>query len=178
MSIFTNIYCLPIRYTVYYLLAATFAWRFIHQYIQYIGQIRVLRRICCVVLVLWGGAVLYSTVFARSPGVHEVSLLPFQQIYTVLDGGNPEILRSAWMNVLLFVPGGLLLSEAMFEDMEERKRVITVMIMAMVFSGVIELTQGIGGIGVMETDDVICNAFGAWVGYMIYRLGRLQFLKK
>ena len=59
--------------------------------------------------VLWVGAVAYFTVLSREPGVPSDFGALFRSYHQVLAGGNPELLRSNFMNILLFFPGGLLL---------------------------------------------------------------------
>lgn len=72
---------------------------------------RIWRSGCGVLAGVWLLAVLQATIFSRSPGAYEVCLAPLEQLRQALRGGNRELLRSAWMNVLLFIPGGLSLAE-------------------------------------------------------------------
>ena len=63
-------------------------------------------------------------------------------------------------NILFFVPFGILLPV---------KRLWIVLFTAAAFSIVIEVTQYIGGYGLAELDDVICNSLGAMIGFWIWK---------
>lgn len=62
-------------------------------------------------------------------------------------------------NIAFFIPFGLLIPGKNWK---------TVFITAAVFSGLIEVVQYIGGYGLAELDDVICNTLGAMVGYLFW----------
>ena len=66
-------------------------------------------------------------------------------------------------NIIFFIPFGLLLPV---------KRWWIVLIVAVMFSTLIELVQFIGGYGLAELDDVICNSLGAVIGFGIMRMVR------
>lgn len=59
-------------------------------------------------------------------------------------------------NIAFFIPFGLLI------PIKNWKAVV---ITAIVFSTVIEIAQYIGGYGLAELDDVICNTLGAMIGF-------------
>ena len=59
-------------------------------------------------LAVWFLSVLWTTVFSRSVGAHDVRWIPLYTCWSVLHGGNRELLRSCFMNGLLFFPAGLL----------------------------------------------------------------------
>lgn len=66
-------------------------------------------------------------------------------------------------NIIFFIPFGVLVP---------RKNWKIVLITAIIFSTVIEIVQYIGGYGLAELDDVICNTLGAMVGFEIMRVMR------
>lgn len=67
-------------------------------------------------------------------------------------------------NIIFFIPFGL------FCPFKNWK---TVLFTAIVFSALIEVVQYIGGFGLAELDDVICNTLGALLGF-----GLMSFLKR
>ena len=61
-------------------------------------------------LVLWIGAMAWATLLDRGePGEYPVCLIPFHSYRELLAGGDEELLRSNFMNAVLFFPGGVLL---------------------------------------------------------------------
>ena len=121
--------------------------------------------------VVWLAAVLIVTFASRTPDPvkHAPSLMPFSQLHRYLTGGNPEIMRTAVMNVLLFIPHGIFASQ-----LYTRRHALTVVVLAGLFiSTGIEVLQGIGMLGLAETDDVIANTLGslagAGIGGWVYR---------
>lgn len=109
-------------------------------------------------LLCWLAVVLLQTI-PREQGTVELSLIPFQCYITVLQGGEEELIRSAFMNVFLFYPGGLIL-----RSLWKRGRGIPLLLIFFFASVAIELCQYGFGLGTAETDDVIHNTLGAWLG--------------
>ena len=62
-------------------------------------------------------------------------------------------------NIAFFIPFGALLPVKNWK---------AVFITAVVFSVLIEFVQYIGGYGLAELDDVICNTLGAMIGFWIW----------
>lgn len=116
-------------------------------------------------LVLWFVAVVCSTVAARTPGNAASAVLPPLQSYReVLNGGNPEILRSNLMNVLLFYPAGMALSSLLPRKMPGWARIVTASAALGLFSIGIEYFQFALCLGRAETDDVLHNTLGSLLG--------------
>lgn len=67
------------------------------------------------------------------------------------------------VNILFFVPFGFLCPVSIGKRLK-------LFIIAVVFSGLIELLQYVTVLGMAEIDDVIANSFGAIVGYELYRI--------
>ena len=67
-------------------------------------------------------------------------------------------------NIVFFIPFGL------FHPLTNWK---TVLLTTIIFSVLIEAVQYIGGFGLAELDDVICNTLGALIGF-----GILSYLKR
>ncbi|MBQ8641500.1 MAG: VanZ family protein [Clostridia bacterium] len=122
-----------------------------------------------VVWILWLVIVIRVTLVGRVPQeIPEIpSLMPFAQLSIYLSGANREIIRSAFMNGVLFVPHGLLLSQIH----TGRGTLFLTGITGMLISTVIEMLQWMTATGLMETDDVIANTLGAlaggWIGLLI-----------
>lgn len=113
--------------------------------------------------------VLCSTVICRA-GVMErhVELMPFwnyPDIWNKVD--YPADLIEVLLNMALFVPIGFLLGGIGFKTKK-------VLLMGICLSGIIEVSQFAFCKGLCETDDVIHNSVGAFLGY----LGFLGILKE
>lgn len=117
--------------------------------------------------VLWICVVLVMTMWDRPAGTvrSEPLLVPFHSYGEVLRGATREILRSNFMNVMLFYPVGLLLGSVL-----PRHRVILAATVTMLISTGIELCQYRYGLGIAEIDDVLHNTFGAVLGAVMCAL--------
>lgn len=134
--------------------------------------------ICAIGMACWILSVLWVTVLFREAKALPPIWMPFQQIYDLTHGGNPEILRSIWMNILLFIPGGVILPELFPAKWRNRSKVILTVILAMLLSLGIELAQWHWQLGQAETDDVIANTLGAFLGCGIFILGNRIISRK
>lgn len=109
--------------------------------------------------------ILYITLFQRQLGsVHIRHLQPFHSHFRWLSGAQPEALRSNCMNIFLFVPLGLFVSAGLPLRWSWRKRVLIGVLSGCVLSIGIETAQYILQCGEAETDDVINNTLGAFIG--------------
>jgi len=115
-------------------------------------------------LLIWTAVILMQTVLMRTVDNSAPSLVPFRCYITVLRGGEKELLRSAFMNVLMFYPGGLLSL-----TLWRRKYLLPLLGGFLVLSVGIEALQFLLGVGVAETDDVIHNVLGAALGLLVAR---------
>lgn len=111
-------------------------------------------------------AILWSTIWSRTPDetARETVLIPFYSYYTVLIGGEPELLRSNFMNVLLFYPAGLFAGVLLPRGWPIPKKVLCVAALFGILSVGIEFAQYFCQIGRAEMDDVIHNTLGASLG--------------
>ncbi len=114
------------------------------------------------VLVVAVSAVLYLTVFSRKVGIYDVVLVPFSALSEAKK--EPERYRSMLMNVFLFFPLGMACANAFSDKMKMRRRVILVVAIGFALSTAVEYIQYRFSLGMAETDDVICNTLGAFVG--------------
>ena len=167
--VYQFVYGLPFHTTVTLLGLLYIAWREVpkSRVGLYVREKKLSRPVCASVLLLWLTVMVYTTIFSRTEGTTTIFLKPFHQLQVLLNGGPTELIRSAWMNVLLFVPAGLLL----FELFPKGKPVwlkgcIIILIIAGISFGV-EVAQWYWALGQAETDDIICNSLGGVIGITI-----------
>lgn len=117
------------------------------------------------VLLLWAGIVWYITILSRTGGLESsLALIPFHSYREVLAGGNPELIRSNLMNVVLFIPAGLLTVSMLPSRWTRRGKLLVITLAFCLFSGGIEAAQYLLAMGQAEIDDVIHNGLGALLG--------------
>lgn len=75
-------------------------------------------------------------------------------------------------NVICFMPFGFLLPT--ISKSKIIKNVISVMILAMLFSLLIETAQLITKVGAFDVDDIFLNTVGGFLGYIVLKLTRLR----
>ena len=106
--------------------------------------------------------ILYITLLSRVPGNTSLILTPFAALAAARH--QPELYREMLMNVFLFFPLGLTLSNALPQGWNHWRRIALTMFAACIFSACIEFAQYRFALGVAEVDDIICNTLGAFVG--------------
>lgn len=158
------IYAMPLYLTALLAVSAALMWRDIGKCVMRNHPCG-WRIFCGGMLAVWVFLVLHITHFSRGESALTPQWIPLHQIYTVLTGGNREILRSAWMNMLLFVPGGIGL-----HDVLPKKRILYAVIPAALFSTGIEIGQWLLRHGQAETDDILTNTAGAAMGWLLMKL--------
>lgn len=107
-------------------------------------------------------AILYATILNRTPGNYELILTPFATFTAAQQ--QPELYRAMLMNVFLFFPLGLTLSNALPQKWHRWGRIILTTFVGCILSAGIEYTQYRYALGMAEVDDVICNTLGAFLG--------------
>ena len=106
--------------------------------------------------------ILFMAVFSRNTDRYTVSLRPFATITAARQ--QPELYRAMLMNMFLFFPLGLTLSNALPPKMSMWRRIALTTFLCCVISAGIEFAQCFLFLGVAETDDVICNTLGSFFG--------------
>lgn len=106
--------------------------------------------------------ILYATILTRTPGVPAVILTPFAALTAARV--QPELYREMLMNVFLFFPLGLTLSNALPQKWHRWGRIALTTFVGCALSAGIEYAQYRCALGLAETDDVICNTLGAFLG--------------
>lgn len=109
----------------------------------------------------------YRTLLAREAVHIEVELTPFKLF--LISSDKNAVIRSFFMNVLLFVPMGLSMPYVLSKKPRKRNIFITTGLAAVLSAG-IEFAQYYYHLGRCETDDVIANTLGAAVGTLSYCL--------
>ena len=106
--------------------------------------------------------ILYATILTRTPGDYDVVLRPLAALMEAKD--QPELYREMLMNVFLFFPLGLTLSNALPRRWNYRRRIGVTVLAGCLLSAGIECAQYRFALGLAETDDVLCNTLGALLG--------------
>lgn len=162
--------------TVLILLIVCSLWRFINSKAHNANRERIWRISNFILFIIWLFCVIYMTVFSRD-GKTEINLIPFHFVLDAIKTGNEEFFRTGWMNILLFVPGGMFLCYGTSKQ-TKIKRILQIVLLISL-SITIETLQWHYELGTVETDDVICNSLGAIIGVTsdIWARKLLDFLK-
>lgn len=165
-SLYHWVYCLPIRDALLLMLAAVWIFHWMdrrwHRRIWWSGALAAAGA-------LWVIAVLYATVLNRggeTVSIEKTAL--FHSYRSVLAGGNPELLRSNFMNGFLFCPGGLILTALLPARWPRWAQVMAALVCLGGFSLAIEYFQLIHALGNAEIDDVLHNTLGALCGCLAF----------
>ena len=153
-----SIYALPLKSVLAMIIAGALLWG----YLQTKTGIRAWKRANLCLLILSLAGVLYLTIFDRSSGSYEVLLCPF----SLLEKAHKqrEIYRAMLMNVFLFFPLGLTMSNVLPQKWSRWGRIALTALLGCALSIGIEYAQYHFSLGMAETDDVICNTIGAFLG--------------
>lgn len=130
------------------------------------------RRIFLVLFFAWiCAAAAFTLLFrTRAEQTADPQFTAFEALRRFLAGKGPEVLRSFWMNVLLFLPGGAFLSGALPDRSPERPFVSALLRTGMTvgiclcLSLAVESMQLAFRLGRFETDDLIANGLGGFLG--------------
>lgn len=163
-----DVYCLSEHALIVCCVAGTLGYHGLHRrYVQKSWW----RMASLLLLMLWTAAVLWATVLGREDGQCELfQAVPFHSYRQVLLGGNREILRSSFMNVLLFFPAGLLFAGQLPQRLRSIQKLVCTILIFSLFSLGIELTQFTRRLGLGEIDDVLHNTLGASLGMTTFGL--------
>lgn len=133
-----------------------------------------------VVLISWASIVIGQTIIGRtSERTLEPVWQPFQSYIDALkEDGQKELLRSNFMNVVLFYPAGLLAESILPVEWKHVTRLLVVLTVFTIFSTAIEYIQYCYNLGLAQTDDVIHNALGALIGAVVTPIITVVFKNK
>ena len=113
--------------------------------------------------------VLYITLLSRSASLLRFCRLELFWSYQVWLQGNAGLGREILLNIILFVPLGSLLMNALHFWQKRRAGFLSVAICLLV-TVAIEAVQYFRGLGFCEIDDVFNNVLGAVIGVGLYKL--------
>lgn len=153
-----HIYAIPLHMVIFLMLALLIVWAMLSLHQNQRKQ-SIINAVLCSITAL---TILYATILTRSAGVPEVILTPFATFTAARQ--QPELYREMLMNVFLFFPLGLTLSNALPRKWHRWLRIILTTLVGCALSAGIEYAQYRYALGLAETDDVICNTLGAFIG--------------
>lgn len=165
------IYRLPLEFIVRCFLLVSLAWLCArHRF----GRRRWFLRGVWGFLTLWFAAVLWITVFSRSPGPADLpELIPFHSYRELFTDGHTEIIRSNFMNIALFYPAGLLTGSLLPDKLSRWQKLLFICALFASLSLAIEYAQFRFALGEPEADDVLHNTLGAVLGTLPIVLQKL-----
>ena len=116
-----------------------------------------------ILFIVYSIFIIWYTILSREPGPSKADLRllwAYREIITGHPHGKEDAVQNV-SNILFFIPFGLLFPNKKWQ---------TVLLTSFAFSTAIEVIQYIGGFGLCELDDVICNTAGAVIGYWIWQV--------
>ena len=153
-----HIYALPLHMVIFLMLVLLIVWAMLSQHKNQKKRTIINAALCFIAAFI----ILYATILTRTPGNYELILTPFATFTAALQ--QPELYRAMLMNVFLFFPLGLTLSNALPRKWHRWLRIILTTLIGCILSAGIEYAQYRCALGLAETDDVICNTLGAFLG--------------
>jgi len=153
-----HIYALPLHMVIFLMLVLLIVWAMLSQHKNQKKRTIINAALCFIAAFI----ILCATILNRTPGDYELILTPFATFTAALQ--QPELYREMLMNVFLFFPLGLTLSNALPRKWHRWGRIILTTLVGCALSAGIEYAQYRYALGLAETDDVICNTLGAFLG--------------
>ena len=153
-----HIYALPLHMVIILMLALLIVWAMpsLHKNQK---KRTIINLVLCSITAL---TILYATILTRTPEIPEVILTPLATFIAARQ--QPELYREMLMNVFLFFPLGLTLSNALPRKWHRWGKIALTTLVGCALSAGIEYAQYRCALGLAETDDVICNTLGAFLG--------------
>lgn len=153
-----HIYALPLHMVIFLMLVLLIVWAMLSQHKNQKKRTIINAALCFIAAFI----ILYATILTRTPGNYELILTPFASLTAARI--QPELYRAMLMNVFLFFPLGLTLSNSLPRKWHRWGRIILTTFVGCILSAGIEYTQYRYALGMAEVDDVICNTLGAFLG--------------
>ena len=173
--LFLHFYCLDMNAVVLLVAVAAAVYLSLR---AYLGERRLWRWGLMAAFLLWCGVIAAATVVSREMDIIEPRLLPFASYMEMRATGNVEIIRSNFMNVVLFFPAGLLFCDILPRRAGGALRVACSAALGAVCSAGIEAAQYFFSLGRAETDDVIHNTLGMLLGALVALIPLFQGVGK
>ncbi|MDD6799359.1 MAG: nucleotidyltransferase family protein, partial [Firmicutes bacterium] len=152
------IYALPITYIILLLAVMPVVWGYLFVKIRK-PHWQIMNGLLAIAA---AAAVLYATLISREPGTFSAFQKPFAKLADA--HVQPELYREMLMNVFLFFPFGLTLSNALPRKLNLWGKISLTAFIGCALSLGIEYSQYRYAFGMAETDDVICNTLGVFIG--------------
>ena len=153
-----HIYALPLHMVIILMLALLIVWAMLSLHKNQKKR-TIINLVLCSITAL---TILYATILTRTPGDYKPILTPFATFTAALQ--QPELYREMLMNIFLFFPLGLTLSNALPRKWHRWGRIALTTLVGCALSAGIEYAQYRYALGMAEVDDVICNTLGAFIG--------------
>ena len=153
-----HIYALPLHMVIILMLALLIVWAMLSLHKNQKKR-TIINLVLCSITAL---TILYATILTRTSGDYEFILTPFAALSAARQ--QPELYREMLMNVFLFFPLGLTLSNALPRKWHRWGKIALTTLVGCALSAGIEYAQYRCALGLAETDDVICNTLGAFIG--------------
>lgn len=153
-----HIYALPLHMVIILMLALLIVWAMLSLHKNQKKRTIINAALCFIAAFI----ILYATILTRTSGDYEFILTPFAALSAARQ--QPELYRAMLMNVFLFFPLGLTLSNALPRKWHRWLRIILTTLIGCILSAGIEYAQYRYALGMAEVDDVICNTLGAFIG--------------
>ena len=153
-----HIYAIPLHMVIFLMLALLIVWAMLSLHKNQKKR-TIINLVLCSITAL---TILYATILTRTPGDYKPILTPFATFTAALQ--QPELYREMLMNVFLFFPLGLTLSNALPRKWHRWGKIALTTLVGCALSAGIEYTQYRYALGMAEVDDVICNTLGAFIG--------------
>lgn len=165
-AFFLWFYCLSITDAILLVIVFSAVYLFLCQWLE---EKSFWRPVIALLFLAWLAVIAVATLTDRTPGLipTEPELIPFHSYRSVIAGENKEILRSNFMNVVLFYPAGLFACELLPKSWGRARKVILVAVLFALVSAAIEFCQYHFALGQAEVDDVIHNTLGALIGALV-----------
>lgn len=93
-----------------------------------------------------------------------INIIPFYSIMSYISTSSDFAFGNVVGNIIIFVPLG-----TYFLLFRKDKRVLSNLIIIVIVSLMVEITQGFFGIGASDIDDIILNSFGGLIGILGYK---------
>jgi len=155
-------YCLPLRTAVICITAIIILSGMLFYYLQRKLTVKSYISILAIASFFAMFLICIATLYNRNIADYKVIITPFYFITEAKT--NPEAFRTMMMNVFLFVPFGIATSQLLNHYKTLFKSIIYTLCIALLISLLIETSQYAFSIGLVQTDDIICNSFGTCLG--------------
>ena len=160
MTLFQFIYYLKPWAQILLCAAGWTVWTVMMILLYRCGKIRICLAVIGAALAL--ALILYQTVF-RGSTERRLILQPFAILLKAIRD-NSEYYRSIALNAILFTPLGFTSSTLLSQRFAAGRSVLYSVLIGLLLSAAVETAQYVFALGIAETDDLIMNAVGVFVG--------------